>query len=61
MTVTYGKTPQGQLLYDLAFTNLGTKYLARKHKKPVAEIRRLRAAKEIKNLRKQNGLRQVLP
>lgn len=61
MTVLYGKTPMGQLLYDLAFTNLDVKYLARKHKKPVKEIRRLRTAKEIKSLRKQNGLRQVLP
>lgn len=61
MTATYGKTPQGQLLYDLAFTNLDAKYLARKHKMSVKDVRRLRTAKEIKSLRKQNGLRQVLP
>ena len=59
MTVTYGKTPIGQLLYDLAFTNLSSKYIARKHRKPVADIRVLRAHKNIKKLRKQNGLRQV--
>ena len=53
----YGKTPLGQILYDLAFTNLSAKYLARKHHKPVAEIRRLRAAPSIKTLRKQNRLR----
>jgi len=49
MTVTYGKTPIGQLLYDLAFTNLSSKYIARKHRKPVADIRVLRAHKDIRS------------
>jgi hypothetical protein len=39
----YGKTPLGQLVYDLLFTNLSEKYLARKHRMPIAEVRRLRA------------------
>ena len=38
----YGRTPLGQLLYDLGFTRLTEKWLARKHKMPVAEVRRLR-------------------
>lgn len=41
--VLYGKTALGQLLYDLAFARLSPSYLARKHRLPVAEIRRLRA------------------
>ena len=40
--VTYGRTPQGQLFYDLAFTDLSEPWLARKHKMPRAEINRLR-------------------
>ena len=39
---TYGRTPQGQLFYDLAFTDLSESWLARKHKMPRAEINRLR-------------------
>lgn len=54
--VVYGKTPLGQLLYDLAFTNLSAKYIARKHKKPVAEIRELRTAPAVRKLRRQNKL-----
>ena len=42
--VTYGRTPEGQLLYDLGFSKLSEKYLARKHKKPIAKIRQLRKA-----------------
>jgi hypothetical protein len=42
--ITYGRTPLGQLLYDLLFTKLSECYLARKHHKPIAEIRALRAA-----------------
>ncbi len=41
-TVTYGKTENGQLFYDLAFTDLSEPWLARKHKMPRAEINRLR-------------------
>lgn len=44
--VTYGRTPIGQLVYDLGFTKLGDKYLARKHKMPIAEIRKCREAWE---------------
>lgn len=54
--IVYGRTPQGQLLYDLAFTNLAAKYLARKHRIPVASIRRMRGAPELRKLRKQNRL-----
>lgn len=39
---TYGKTEMGQVIYDLAFTDLTPKYLARKHGMTVEEIRRLR-------------------
>lgn len=53
----YSKTPLGQLLYDIAFTDLAPSYLARKHKKSSASIRKLRAEKSIKALRRQNGLR----
>jgi hypothetical protein len=49
----YERTPQGQLLYDLAFTDLSAKYLARKHKIPIAKIRSMRANKEIVMLRRQ--------
>lgn len=57
MTIVYRKTKSGQLLYDLAFTNLDEHYLARKHKMPVAKVRLLRQTREIKSLRQQNGLR----
>jgi hypothetical protein len=42
--VAYGRTPLGQLLYDLAFTKLSERYLARKYRRPIAEIRKLRDA-----------------
>ena len=48
--IVYGKTPLGQLLYDLAFTDLSPHYLARKHCLPINEVRRLRAA-ALKGLR----------
>lgn len=51
--VLYGKTPEGQLIYDLAFTDLSDRYLARKHRVPIAGIRRFRALKEIVRLRSQ--------
>lgn len=41
-TVTYGKTDEGQLFYDLAFTDLSEPWLARKHSMPRVEINRLR-------------------
>lgn len=52
----YGKTAMGQLLYDLAFTRLGSRYLARKHHLPIASINRMRDGKEIRKLRRQNRL-----
>lgn len=42
--IAYGPTPLGQLVFDLLFTKLTPKYLARKHRLPIAEIRRLREA-----------------
>lgn len=42
--ITYGKTPLGQLLFDLLFANLSDSYLARKHSMPIAEIRKCRDA-----------------
>jgi hypothetical protein len=42
--VTYGRTPLGQLVYDLGFTKLDDSYLARKHKLPIAKVRDYRAA-----------------
>lgn len=38
----YGRTPNGQLFYDLAFTDLSEPWLTRKHKMPQSEINRLR-------------------
>lgn len=51
--VAFGRTPVGQLLYDLGFTDLSDRYLAQKHHIPVASIRRMRAAPEMKGLRKR--------
>ena len=56
MAIVYGRTPLGQLLYDLAFTNLSEKYLARKHREPIAGIRRMRENADIRKLRRQNNL-----
>lgn len=42
--IAYGKTPLGQLLYDLAFTELSAKYLARKHHLSINKICLLRIA-----------------
>jgi hypothetical protein len=50
---TYGKTPLGQLLYDLAFTELSDRYLARKHLMPIVRVRKLRAQKDIVALRRK--------
>jgi hypothetical protein len=54
--ILYGRTPQGQLLYDLAFTNLSVKYLARKHRFHASEIRQMREVSAVKKLRRQNHL-----
>ena len=40
----YGRTPIGQLIYDLGFTTLTDKHLARKHGLTLAKIRDCRAA-----------------
>lgn len=47
----YGKTKEGQLLYDLAFTDLGERYLAQKHGLSIVTIRTMRASKAIQKLR----------
>jgi hypothetical protein len=51
--IAYGKTPQGQLLYDLAFVDRTDKWLARKHQVPIAEIRNLRKSPILDKLRGQ--------
>lgn len=38
----YAKTALGQMLYDLGFTDLSDKYLARKHRHPISYIRQMR-------------------
>jgi hypothetical protein len=53
--VLYTKTPAGQLLYDLAFTDLGVPYLARKHRLSWEEVRVMRGLKEIVKLRRQTA------
>lgn len=40
--VAYGKTQIRQLIFDLGCTDLSPKYLARKHRKPIDEILRVR-------------------
>jgi hypothetical protein len=49
--IVYGRTPIGQLVYDLAFTDLSDRYLAGKHHLPVAKIRELRNNPEMAKLR----------
>lgn len=41
--VLYGRSPLGQLLYDLAFTDLTPKYLALKHGITAPEVSELRS------------------
>jgi DNA helicase HerA-like ATPase len=57
--IAYGKTPLGQLIYDLGFTKLSDRYLARKHRLPITDIRRYRAAtlKGLKRPRKRRSRR----
>ena len=40
----FTRTPLGQLVYDLGFTRLGDRYLARKHHLPIEKIREYREA-----------------
>lgn len=40
--ITFGRTPLGQLVYDMCCTKLTDAYLARKHSIPIAELRALR-------------------
>lgn len=49
-SLLYGKTPTGQLLYDLCFVKRTDKYLARKHEVTVAEIRHLREIRSVQCL-----------
>jgi hypothetical protein len=55
----FTKTPAGQLLYDLAFVTRSDKWLARKHRVPVAEIRELRELKAVKKLAAKNAKRKA--
>lgn len=50
MAVLYGKTPEGQLLYDLCFVNLTDRWIARKHHISIINVRSLRQKPEIKKL-----------
>lgn len=44
MTETlYGRTPTGQLLYDLGFSRIKDSSIARKHHLPIVTVRRMRA------------------
>jgi uncharacterized protein YjiS (DUF1127 family) len=49
----FTRTPIGQLLYDLAFTDLDRSYVARKHGLPVADVDRLRANPHLMKLRRK--------
>jgi hypothetical protein len=49
----YAKTPIGQLLYDLAFTEITDKWIARKHRISLSEVRTLRGSRGIKRLARQ--------
>lgn len=40
----FAKTALGQMLYDLVFSDLSDRYLARKHRHPIAYIRQMRHA-----------------
>ena len=51
--VYYGKTPQGQLMYDLCFVTLTNRWIARKHGIRLAEVRKLREIPALKKLAKQ--------
>lgn len=42
--VLFGRTPLGQLIYDIGFAKLSDRYLARKHHLPIAKIRSYREA-----------------
>ncbi len=52
-TIAFEKTPIGQLLYDLAFTDNKPRTIARKHKITVASVNRMRETDELRNLRKK--------
>ena len=52
--VSYGRTPQGQLLYDLAFAQLTPKHIARKHGIPIESVRRMLTSAAVKKLIKLN-------
>lgn len=40
--IAFERTPLGQIIYDLGFVKRSDKWLARKHRIPVARIRALR-------------------
>jgi hypothetical protein len=44
--ITYGRTPTGQLIYDLLFAKLKDASIARKHRLPIQTVRDYRVAAE---------------
>ena len=55
--ILYGRTPQGQMLYDFGFAHLTEKWLARKYRMPIARVRdlkrRVRSAHRVLRRRKR--------
>jgi hypothetical protein len=51
--VAYARTQWGQLLYDLAFVDLTDKWVARKHRISIGEIRKIRSSSSLQKLRQQ--------
>lgn len=49
--VVFTSTPEGQFLYDIAFVDLTDTWIARKHKLPISEVRKLRKLPEVRKLR----------
>ena len=43
MTIVYGRTELGQRVYDFGFAKLTDRWLARKYKMPIADVRALKA------------------
>jgi len=41
--VLFGRTAKGQMLYDFGFSKLTEKWLARKYRMSIAEVRKLKA------------------
>ncbi len=56
----YGRTPLGQLIHDMAFARLTPRWIARKHKMPIADVRKYLALPAIKTLIRKNTKRKRL-